>query len=392
MKKSTYNIVFSNSIGKNKWGGGEKWMLTAAKNLTKRGHNVVIAGKSESILLDRASSVGLKTEIFDIKADFAPFKVGKIANYFKKQETDICILNLNKDVRVAGLAARKAGVPVVLARHGLKLISDKWKYKATMKLVDGIITNSITIKDQYNQFDWMPENKTEVVYNGLNLPINVQKIDLHEQYSIPENHLIFGAAGRLAYQKGFDLLIKAAAQLKDKPFTFLIAGKGKLEQHLNNLIAEHKVGDRVKLVGFLTDPLPFLKAVDVVVQPSRFEGMPNTVLESMALGKPVIATEVNGVKELIQSGKNGFSCPSESVLELVNLIRYVADHKNLIEIGITARETIKNNYSIEKMIDHLETYFERKYNEQNKRLDSGISRQSPTFSAESNTSYIQFLP
>ncbi len=388
MKKSTYNIVFSNSIGKNKWGGGEKWMLTAGKNLAKRGHNVVIAGKNGSVFLDRASKAGLSTTVFDIKADFAPFKVGKIARYFKRHETDICILNLNKDVRVAGLAARRAGVPVVLARHGLKLISNKWKYKTTMKLVNGIITNSTTIKEQYNEFDWMPENKTEVVYNGLDIPANVQKIDLHKQYSIPENHLIFGAAGRLAYQKGFDLLIKAAAQLKNKPFTFLIAGKGKLEQHLKNLIAEHMVEDRVKLVGFLTDALPFLKALDVVVQPSRFEGMPNTVLESMALGKPVIATEVNGVKELIRSGKNGFSCPSESVPELVNMICNVADHKNLIEIENSARETIKNDFSIGKMTDHLENYFGRKYNEQSTRANSGISRQSAAFSTESNTSYI----
>ncbi len=388
MKKSKYNILFSNSIGKNKWGGGEKWMLTAAKNLSLRGHNVSIAGKSGAALLNRAKKVGLKTEVFNIKSDFAPFKVTKLANYFKENETDVCILNLNKDVRVAGLAAKKVGVPVVLARHGLKLISDKWKYKMTMKLVDGIITNSNTIKEQYRQFPWMPANKTEVIYNGLDIPQNIEKIDLHEQYSIPKEHIIFGAAGRLAHQKGYDLLVKAAAELKEKPFTILIAGKGKLRQHLKNITQKYGIENKVKLIGFLENALPFLNSVGIVVQPSRYEGMPNTVLESMALGKPVIATEVNGVKELIQNGINGFSIPPESVTELAIAMQKVANIPDLEEIGQAGKETITNDYSIERMIDHLETYFERKYNEIHKKYNSGISRQSETFTPESNTSYI----
>lgn len=363
-------------------------MITAASNLHKNGHNVIVAGKRNSILLQRASDLGLATEIFDIHADFAPFKTGKIKRFFKHHETDVCILNLNKDVRVAGFAARKAGVPVILARHGLKLIKDKWKYKATMNLVDGIITNSHTIKEIYNNFSWMPKDKTEVIYNGLNLPENVDYIDLHQKYSIPENHMIFGAAGRLAYQKGFDLLIKSADKLRDKPITFLIAGKGKLEQHLENLIEQYDVQEKVKLVGFFENALPFLNSVDVVIQPSRYEGMPNTVLEAMALGKTVLACEVNGVKELIKNEINGFSCPPESVPELVKSILKIYNYNNLSDIETQGRKTISEDYSVDRMITHLEEYFERKYNESMEKFNKGISRQSKTLSTENITSVI----
>lgn len=363
-------------------------MLTAADHLQKNGHNVVVAGKGKAILLERAKAMGIPTEVFNIHGDFAPFKVEKIKRFFQQHETDVCILNLNKDVRVAGLAARKAGVPVILARHGLKLIRNSWKYKMTMDLVDGIITNSHSIKEIYDSFHWMPRGKTEVIYNGLNIPDNVSEIDLHGQYHIPKDHLIFGAAGRLAYQKGFDLLIKAAEQLKDRPFTFLIAGQGKLKQYLENLINQYNLQDSVKLIGFLENALPFLNSVDIVVQPSRYEGMPNTVLEAMALGKPVLAAEVNGVRELIQNGINGFSIPPESVHDLVRGILQVADCKNIRDIQQRGIETINSNYSTEKMIIHLENYFGKKYNESMEKLCKGISRQSKTLSTENTTSLI----
>ncbi len=336
-------------------------MLTAATNLAFRGHGVTVAGRRGSIFLQRATEGGLSTVAFNIHADFAPLKIFKIARFFRQAETDICILNLNKDVRVAGVAARKAGVPLILARHGLELISDKWKHKMAMKLVDGIITNSQTIRGKYNELGWMPAEKTEVIYNGLTIPENVESIDLHEKYSIPRNHIIFGSAGRLAHQKGFDLLIEAAAQLKNKPFTFLIAGEGKLQKKLLNLISRYGVQEKVKLVGFLENALPFLNSVDIVVLPSRYEGMPNTVLEGMALGKPVLAAEVNGVKELIRNGQNGFSIPPESVTELAAGILRAANCRGLAALEQNAVDTIKTNHSVEKMIDHMEEFFIRKY-------------------------------
>jgi len=361
MNKTKFNIVFSNSISPSKWGGGEKWMVTAARELSLRGHNVVVAGRSGAIFLERADRAGLKTAKFNIHSDLDPLKVLKATRFFRREKTDICILNLNKDVRVAGFAARLAGVPVILARHGLELVSDRWKYRMTMKLVDGIITNSHSIREKYNALAWMPKDKTEVIYNGLEIPVDIDTIDLHGAYSVPEDQMIFGAAGRLDHQKGFDLLVQAAVQLRDKPFTFLIAGEGKQRAELQQLIDANRLQEKVKLIGFLENALPFLNSVDIVVQPSRYEGMPNTVLESMALGKPVLATEVNGVKELIKTGVNGISVPPESVRELTAGILKIAGHDDLDMLKRNGMNTIKTDYSVKKMTDHLESYFSQKY-------------------------------
>lgn len=123
IEKRHVNILFINSIGRNKFGGGEKWMVNAAKGLTDRGHNVVLASKRNSRLLDYAAGSGVRTEVMEIRGDFSPLATLKIAAWMKRHQTDILICNLNKDVRVAGLAARIAKTPVVLARHGMLLCS-----------------------------------------------------------------------------------------------------------------------------------------------------------------------------------------------------------------------------------------------------------------------------
>ena len=185
--KKKLNIFFSNSISAHKWGGGEKWMVTAGKGLKERGHHVTLSGKSNSVFLTKAKESGLDILPLNIYADYNPFKILHTKWILKKKKIDVIVLNLNKDIRVAGIAARMADIPVIIARNGIQLFSDKWKHKMTIKLVDGIITNSKSIKNAYNQFSWMNKNKTTVIYNGLGLKKNIKPLDIKTIWNIPKN-------------------------------------------------------------------------------------------------------------------------------------------------------------------------------------------------------------
>ena len=363
--KKKLNIFFSNSISAHKWGGGEKWMVTAGKGLKERGHHVTLSGKSNSVFLTKAKESGLDILPLNIYADYNPFKILHTKWILKKKKIDVIVLNLNKDIRVAGIAARMADIPVIIARNGIQLFSDKWKHKMTIKLVDGIITNSKSIKNAYNQFSWMNKNKTTVIYNGLGLKKNIKPLDIKTIWNIPKNHVVFVAAGRLVPQKGFDLLIDAANRLKNspRPFTLLIAGMGKDRKSLQEKIVLNKLSN-VKLIGFQNNLPPILKASDYVIMPSRQEGMPNVVMESMALGKSVLAAKVNGVSELMDHNRTGYIFDPMKVKPILDAMNFVLDNhgsEKIINWGLLAKDHIKNNFRLDKMIDHLESYFYDQY-------------------------------
>lgn len=367
-----FTIVFSNSIQAKKWGGGEKWMITAARGLADRGHQVIMAGKKGAVFIHRAQEANLQTVLFNVRADFHPLKMMQIQKFLQSQRVDIILLNLNKDIRVAGWAASRARVPVILARNGLKLISDKLEHRITISLVDGIITNTYSIKEEYKEIPWLPESKVKVIYNGIAIPSEVETIDLHRQYDIPDDHLILAAVGRLSPQKGFDLLVSAMAQVKATglPGTVLIVGKGKLRNRLEQLAHTLGAQDRVRLVGFIKDPLPLIKSADYVILTSLQEGLPNVVMEAMALGTPVLSTHVNGVPELLQHMESGYLFEPGSVEAIVGAIKFAYDNRHTElprRFGEAARKVIHSKFSLAGMIDHLEEYFVEKYAQSHRR-------------------------
>ena len=119
----------------------------------------------------------------------------------------------------------------------------------------------------------------------------------------PQNRLLIGAIGRLSEEKGFDLLIAAVDRLleQDLDVELRIAGEGDQQEHLASLIRDKGRDDRIRLVGFQAQTIPLYEAMDVFVLSSLREGLPNVVLEAMAMEVPVIATKVAGIPRLIQA-------------------------------------------------------------------------------------------
>ena len=361
------NVLFINSIGKDKFGGGEKWMVNAAKGLTDRGHSVVLASKRNSRLLEYAAGRGVRTKVMEIRGDFSPLATLKIAAWMKRHQTDILICNLNKDVRVAGLAARLVGHPVVLARHGMLLCSKKWKHKLSLtKLTDGIITNSRTIREAYAGYGWFDRNFVKVIYNGLTIPEHVEPYDFASRF--PGKKIIY-SAGRLSKQKGFEYLIEAAAILKRKrnDLVFAISGEGKLEQSLKQMVAERGLENSFIFLGFTPDIYPCLLGCDLFVLASLFEGMPNVVMEAMAMQKPVVATDVNGARELMGASTKSRDCdtgliipPKEPAAIAEAIEKIIDDPARMAAYGKAGRERVETHFTVPIMVDNLEAHLRHK--------------------------------
>ncbi|NTV61877.1 MAG: glycosyltransferase [Chlorobiaceae bacterium] len=362
------NVLFINSIGRNKFGGGEKWMVTAAKSLADRGHSVTLASKKNSRLLQYASQKGVKTTVMEIHSDFSPLKTLKIARYLKANRTDVLICNLNKDIRVAGLGARLAGKTAVLARHGMLLCGKKWKHRISLtRLCDGIITNSNTIKEAYAGYGWFPPEFVEVIYNGIVVPEQVKAVDFAARF--PGKTIIY-SAGRLSEQKGFAYLIEAAAILRKtrNDLVFIVSGEGKLEHELKARVNALGLKNSFIFEGFTPDIYPLLKGCDLFVLASLFEGMPNVVMEAMAVEKPVIATDVNGARELMRDGITGLIVPPADPEALAAAIASIIDDPSKLEqFGNAAKKRVSEEFTIQKMADRLERLLLKKTTEKQAR-------------------------
>lgn len=361
------NILFLNSLGKSKWGGGEKWMITAGKGLMDRGHRVIIACLPGSIIEQKTKDSGLEIFHFGISVDIAFWLMFPLKSFFKKNNIEVLICCQNKDVKIGAKAARKLNIPAIFSRQGIQNLSNKKKYiKPFTQYIDGIITNTSSIKRIYEGFGWFPENFIHVIYNGIIIHEKVNKINLHERYDLSNGSKIIFSSGRLDFQKGFDLLIDVAVKAKEEglDWQFIIAGEGKLKNELNTQAAKKGVSDMIQLVGFTNEIQTHLDASDVFVLPSRYEGMPNALLEAMAVGKASVATSVNGAPELVEDGKSGFLVESENTDQLYVKIKLLLEDKELNKsMGEQAKKHVMSKFTIVKMIDNLEKLFENQINQ-----------------------------
>jgi glycosyltransferase involved in cell wall biosynthesis len=151
------------------------------------------------------------------------------------------------------------------------------------------------------------------------------------------------------------------ASQNQKNWYFFIAGKGKLENKLKQIVATKKLTERVLFLGFIKNVLPYVQGADLFVLPSFYEGMPNAVMEAMGLGKCCVVTSVNGNNELIDNKKEGILVQPHDALALYNGICRVAENATDRQLmGKNALAKMRNSFSEDKMITELEAFLEKK--------------------------------
>ena len=157
------------------------------------------------------------------------------------------------------------------------------------------------------------------------------------------------------YVKGLDRIVNAAVQLKKQgtQFLWLIVGDGPGRAELEQLIRRHKVDDCLKLAGQLLNPYPYIKCSDLMCMPSRWEGKPFSVTESMMLGVPPVITEYLSAKEQVTHQKDGFIAPNTED-GFVEYIRYAISHPK--EIQAMHHYLLEQNYGTLNMIQKIEEY------------------------------------
>lgn len=358
-------------------GGAERVMANLLRNLNlKKIHpSLILFEKKDEFLTE----LPLIIPIFELKTGvykyiFPWLIVLKLTKLLKEEKPDL-ILSFMWYPNAITLMARFLGkikTKVIISERISTFIYEGYLINFLRSLViryvypkaNFIILNSNDIAKNLIDSYGITKKKISVIYNPIDINLIHKKANKSLKYHwYQKNEDIIIAIGRLCEQKGFSYLIKAISILTKKGTgcKLIILGEGKNRQKLHKLIIQLGIEDRVFLLGFQLNPYKYLARAKIFVLSSLYEGLPNVLLEALALGVPVIATRCpTGPEEIITNGINGLLVPPADETALAWAISKLLNDKELrqkfSEQGRKRAEDFRINKIIreyEKVIDKI---------------------------------------
>ena len=353
-------------------GGGQKTLLSLAKGLDKDKFEVMAASERGGPLVDELGRLGVPHIPIDVRKSSGPGAVRRIARVLRGAAVDI----LHTHGGVAGLygrlAARKAGIPAVVhTLHGIHYLHyrNPLARQASMVLERRLSrsTAAVIFVSQADLLEGMklrlaPAGKSWLIRNGVDTAGLIAGFDRAAKKSElgSAGRPLIVAVSRLHRQKGLKYLLRAVAFIRDDvpSVKVLIAGGGALESKLASQVRRLRIEENASLLGERKDIPELLAAADAFVLPSLWEGLPYVLIEAASLGKPIIATDIDGVREVVRSGETGILVPPRDPGRLAAaLILLLKDRDLAGKLGERARQDIPPAFSLERMIRETETLY-----------------------------------
>jgi glycosyltransferase involved in cell wall biosynthesis len=204
-----------------------------------------------------------------------------------------------------------------------------------------------------------------LIENAIDTAEFVRRIPIdeaHRRIGITPGRFVIGAVGRLSAEKGFDVLIRATHLLlrAGHDVELLIVGEGNERAALHALIADLGCTQRIRLLGYQSDTRAVYEAMDVFALSSHREGLPNVLLEAMALEVPVVATRIAGIPRLVRDGENGVLVDAGDVTALGSaLLDLLSDAERRARFGRAGRQTIETSYGFRARMDKVRALYDR---------------------------------
>ena len=280
-------------------------------------------------------------------------RVREIKAELKRTAPDVVISFMDKTNILVLLATRGLGVPVIVSERifpGSYKIGAAWDFlrRRVYRFAFKVVAQTEEVKKALAQ---------KGIANVAVIPNPVLPSDEVDQLE-PRKEKVLLAAGRLEYQKGFDLLLEAFSKVHElhPGWVVVITGSGELAAELRDLAKSLGIGNKVELTGTVRNLPAYLQQADVFVLSSRFEGFPNVLVEAMAAGKPVVAADCSsGPAEIIRHNENGLLVRKENIVELAQQLDLIMDDKVLRQrLGANARK-ITDVYSLHKVMQQWDT-------------------------------------
>ncbi len=242
-------------------------------------------------------------------------------------------------------------------RNGVRVIN------RFSKFADAVTGVSEEVGTYFHNKARVPEDKIFTILNGVDIKkysCPNGRFTKRSEIGIPEDTLVIGIIGSLRKQKNHKNLIKAFSIVLSllSNVCLVIVGDGECREDAEGLVSDLNIVNYVHFLGYRLDTAELMSAIDVYCLPSFFEGMPLTVIEAWAAGKPVVATNVIGVKELVRHEENGVLVPSDNPEKLAEeLIRVITDVELRDKIARNGHNFAIENCTVEHMVKQYEDLY-----------------------------------
>jgi len=303
----------------------------------------------------------------DLKLQFPLFRLAHIMRQYRPH----IVHTRNWGAIEAVVAAKLAGVPVVIhSEHGYEVdmfsglpLRRRLFRRAAYALADSVFAVTRELRDFHARQAWIHTERMGVIYNGVDTqrfaPCGETRIAMRRELGLPEESFVVGTVGRLVPIKDHQTLLKAAALLSGSGIDVrvLLVGSGPQREKLQSRAIDALEG-RVCFAGDSNRVPEMLNAMDVFVLPSLGEGMSNTLLEAMACGLPVLATNVGGNPELIENNVNGCLFTPGDAEWLASKLKFLTRDPSLVhQLGTSARRRTIETFSLSRMLETYRSFY-----------------------------------
>ena len=363
-------------ITKSNWGGAQKYVFDIATNTPRDQFDTTVLLGGSGDLKNKLEGFGVKTLLLknsqrDISAKKEFGLLFELIKVFKKEKPDIVHLNSSKMGFVGALAGRIAGIKkIVFTCHGWafnenRSFLSKWFFRIFHNLTIMLADETIAVSEiTKNQIKKPFRKKIVVIRNGLR-EIELKDKNISQKFVsekiiqtnnkaskiLAEKPTWIGTLSELHTTKGLNYAIEAISKIKSD-VVFVIIGEGEKRKELEEQTVKLGVGNRVFLIGYVDNAPTYLKAFDIITLSSITEGLPYVLLESGYAARPIVASNVGGIPEIIENNKTGILVSPRNSEEIKSSIEYlIKNPRNATHFGNTLKEKILKDFTQKTMLE-----------------------------------------
>ncbi len=344
------------------WGGQEFYSVGLADKLRALGHNVVFVLRKGVLIEDQVKESGLKVEYLRIRASFDLRAIFKLVRLIIKHKTDILHAHTAKEFYPAVLAAKLTGTKVIITRHLLTPLGS-----TTQRMInnaDAVIAVSNAAKEALLKDGIIGDGKIKVVYNGIDDKFFEPKTDdairLRGEFGFDAGDFIIGNVGHMGCkgQEELVLALKDVCAQYPKVKCLFVSEMPHNVGNFVKFVEDSGLSERVVLKGYRKDMPAVMRMIDLFVIVPKWEAFGLVLVEAMAAAKPIVATDMGGIPEVVKDKVNGLLVPYKDIKALSKAIIYMIENKEkAAEMGRKGYEIARSRFNYEDHIDKIEEIY-----------------------------------